>query len=56
MKKPKLSRKWKNESPTGDAEHPARKQVAVGPRTKISAASQAVVGGLAMEEAKCKDE
>ena len=54
VKKPKSSKKRKNDSPMDDAEHPAKKQVAVGPSMKISAASQAVVSGLAMEEVKAK--
>jgi len=56
VKKPKSSKKRKNDSPTDDTEHPAKKQAAVGPSTKISAASRAVVSGLAMEEAKRKSE
>ena len=56
VKKPKSSKKRKNDSPADDAEHPAKKQAAVGPSAKISAASQAVVSGLAMEEAKRKSE
>jgi hypothetical protein len=56
VKKPKSSKKRKNDSPTDDAEHPAKKQAVVGPSAKISAASQAVVSGLAMEEAKRKSE
>ena len=56
VKKPKSSKKRKNDSPADDAEHPAKKQAPVGPSAKISAASQAVVSGLAMEEAKRKSE
>jgi len=56
VKKPKSSKKRKNDSPTDDAGHPAKKQAAVGPSVKISTASQVVVSGLAMEEAKRKSE
>jgi hypothetical protein len=56
VKKPKSSKKRKNDSPTDDAGHPAKKQAAVRPSMKMSAASQAVVSGLAMEEAKRKSE
>ena len=56
VKKPKSSKKRKNDWPADDAEHPAKKQGAVGPSSKISTASQAVVIGLAMEEAKRKSE
>ena len=56
VKKLKSSKKRKNDSSTDDVEHPTKKWAAVGPRTKISAASQAAVSGLAMEEAKRKSE
>ncbi|KIJ95328.1 hypothetical protein K443DRAFT_11465 [Laccaria amethystina LaAM-08-1] len=56
VKKPKSSKKRKNDSPADDAAYPVKKQAAVGPSAKISAASQAVVSGLAMEEAKRKSE
>lgn len=39
-----------------DTEHPAKKQATMGPSTKISAASQAVVSGPMMEKAKHKSE
>ena len=44
--KPKSSKTQKNDSPTGNAEHPVKKQVVVRPSVNISAASQAVVSGL----------
>jgi transcriptional regulator NrdR family protein len=56
VKKPKSSKKRKNDSPADDAAYPVKKQAAVRPSAKISAASQAVVSGLAMEEAKRKSE
>ena len=52
MKKLKLSKKRKNDSPTDDAEHYAKKRGAVGQSSKISTASQAVVSGLVMEKRK----
>ena len=42
----KSSKTWENDSPTDDAEHPAKKQVVVRPSVNISAASQVVVSGL----------
>ena len=54
MKKLQSSKKRNNELPTDDTEHPVRKQVVVGPSMKISVASQVVVSGLAIEEAKSK--
>ena len=56
VNKPKSSKMQKNDLPMDNEEHPAKKKVAVEPSSKISAASQAVVSGLAMEEAKRKDE
>jgi len=43
MKKPKSSKKQKNDLPKDDAGHPVKKQVVVGPSMKISTVSQAVV-------------
>ena len=54
MKKSKSSKKQKNDFLTDDTEHSANKQAVVGPTSKISMASQAVVSGLAMEEVKRK--
>ena len=56
VKKARSSRKRKNDSPTDDAEHPVKKRGAVGPSSKIYTASQAVVSGLATDEAKRKSE
>ena len=52
VKKSESSKKRKNDSLTDDTEHSANKQAVAGPTSKISAASQAVMSGLVMEEAK----